>query len=299
MPIDEGLRFLFIINPVSGGNDKTQLVEDAKSYLEDAGHITHCYELVRERGCDDIKRLIDEWGPDRVIAMGGDGTLKIVAEQLVGTNIPIGLLPAGSANGMARELGLPNNIQDCLDVLVNGDIRPVDAVRINDRELSLHLSDIGLNAQLVKRFEQSDTRGKWGYIREVFAVLLRRKLLKVKIIVDGKEYNRKAFMIVIANARMYGTGAMINPHGDLSDGKMEIVLIKKISLWEVLKMMVKSRRFNPRKTEILQAETAVITSKNKAWFQVDGEYLGEVRKITATVEKHAFKMLLPATNDRH
>ncbi len=128
-----------------------------------------------------LAHWIKEWNPDRVIAVGGDGTLKLVAEQLVGSATTIGLLPAGSANGMARELGLPIDFTACLEIITNGKEQPIDIIQVNGKEMCLHLSDIGLNAHLVKYFEESDHRGKWGYAREVMRVLLNKKVLKVQI----------------------------------------------------------------------------------------------------------------------
>ena len=91
---------------------------------------------------------------------GGDGTLKIVATALLNTNILLGVLPAGSANGMARELGIPPSIAGALAVLVTGEQKPLDVISVNDGDLCLHLSDIGLNAQLVKQYEQNNLRGQ-------------------------------------------------------------------------------------------------------------------------------------------
>jgi diacylglycerol kinase (ATP) len=294
MPVEPVLRFLFVINPISGGNDKTQLAKDAMTHFEQKGHVIKSFELNgKPEDCDEIKKMVTDWKPDRVVAIGGDGTLKIVAEQLIGTDIPIGLIPAGSANGMATEFGMTGDLSSYLETIEQCNIQPLDAIIINEKEVCIHMGDIGLNAQLVKKFEQSGTRGKWGYLREVFFVLLRRKQLKVSITADGKLYPRKAFMIVLANARMYGMGTMVNPDGNFQDGIMEIVIVKRVSLWELLKMFFKFRHFNPRKIEIVQAKEVKITSKNNAWFQVDGESLGKTREVRAYVQKHALKMILP------
>jgi diacylglycerol kinase family enzyme len=297
MPV-KPLRFFFVINPISGGNDKAELVREAVAHFEQDGHIVRKFELQGQPDdCEEIKQVINEWHPDRVIAVGGDGTLKIVAEQLLGTKIPIGLIPAGSANGMAAELGITSDLPACLETIGQCNIQPLDAIIVNDKEVCLHLGDIGLNAQLVKEFEQSDRRGKWGYLKLIFGVIMRRKKLKLRIMADGKLYRRKAFMAILANARMYGMGTMVNPDGDLQDGKMEVVLVKQISLWELLKMLVKYKRFNPRKIEIIQAEEVKIISEKNAWFQVDGEYLGKVTEVYAYVQKHALQMILPQASE--
>ncbi|MBL7718928.1 MAG: NAD(+)/NADH kinase [Flavipsychrobacter sp.] len=291
------LRFLFLVNPVSGGNDKEELVTEITQFFSERGFVTRFHYLDGETDHPVLREMVEHWKPDRVVAVGGDGTLKLAAELLKGSHIPVGLIPAGSANGMARELNIPSSPAECMELIAQGNVAPLDVVMINGTELSLHLSDIGFNAQLVREFEKSDGRGKWAYLRHVFGVLLRKKQLKVRIRIGNKEYRRRAFMIVIANSRMYGTGAMINPEGDLSDGEMEIVVLRKISLWELGKMFLKYRHFNPRKTEILKCREVKIVSARDAYFQVDGEYQGKTRELTAHVERHALHMLLPLPQD--
>ncbi|MCW3087701.1 MAG: diacylglycerol kinase catalytic region, partial [Sediminibacterium sp.] len=102
-----------------------------------------------------------------------------------------------------------------------------------------------------------------------------------------------AFMIVLANAQSYGTGAKINPNGDLSDGKFEVVILKELSVWELLKMLLTHRPFNPQKTEVLQTEEISIAIRHRAYFQVDGEFRGKVTLVTARIIPSALTILLP------
>lgn len=225
--------------------------------------------------------------------MGGDGTLKLVAEVLLGSDIPLCVFPAGSANGMARELKMPANIDDCWPVLFEGEAKRIDVIKINGSNICIHLSDIGLNAQLVKYFEENDVRGKIGYAREIFRVLWKKRLMQLTITKGSTTLLRNAFMIVMANASMYGTGAKINPIGDLHDGLFEVVILRKLSLTELLKMLFLSRPFNPQKTELLQADKLTIEVRKKAYFQVDGEYLGKTKKVDAQIERDALLMMFP------
>jgi diacylglycerol kinase (ATP) len=293
MPVD-ALRILFIINPISGGGAKSALEQTIRDYFKDRAHLIECYQLNGENDEESIKYWIGNWRPDRVVAAGGDGTLKLVAQVMAGSKIPIGLLPAGSANGMARELGVPDDFVECLDIITGDHTASIDVIRLNGKETCLHLSDFGLNAHLVKNFEKSTQRGMWGYAREIFKVMSHRQQFRVEIKTPGKTVFRHAWMVVIANARMYGTGAMINPQGNIRDGLLEVIVLRKISLLELLKMMLRHRPFNPAKTEVIQATEAVIAMKRSVHFQVDGEYLGQMRKIKAVVQPNAIKMLLPA-----
>ncbi len=141
--------------------------------------------------------------PDRVVAVGGDGTVSLVATQLLGKNIPMGIIAAGSANGMAKELDLPSEINASLDIIVNGEIKKADVIKLNDKEISLHLSDLGMNAQLVKYYGRDKLRGWLGYAKMLIRVLIRRRLMKFTITADGEVIKGNADMIVIENANKY------------------------------------------------------------------------------------------------
>ncbi|RYD57181.1 MAG: diacylglycerol kinase family lipid kinase [Sphingobacteriales bacterium] len=289
------MRILFVLNPVSGGRSKAEWESGIKNYYKDT---EHTYELYLTNGQNDRSSLthwIESWKPDRVVAVGGDGTLKLVAEILASNEIPLGILPAGSANGMARELGLPASLEACLDIIMGDNIRKIDTIKINGKDTCLHLSDIGLNAQLVKYFEENGWRGKLGYARGLLRVLINKKVLHVRIETEQESLIRDAFMVVLANARMYGTGAMINPKGNLEDGVFEVIIIRKLSISAFMKILFRTRNFNPDKIEILPAKSVVIEVKKKAYFQIDGEYKGQTKAIKAEVQKQVLPIMLPVT----
>jgi diacylglycerol kinase family enzyme len=98
-------------------------------------------------------------------------------------------------------------------------------------------------------------------------------------------------MVVLANASKYGTGAVINPDGQLGDSKFELVIVHTISLIELTKMFLSNRSFNPKKVEIFQTTKAVITTKKKIHFQVDGEYKGKVNAVEASIIPSALHVI--------
>lgn len=285
------------MNPVAGGKHKANWEAGIREHFKDRHHR---FEIYNTTGIDDRESIgywIDSWKPDRVVAVGGDGTLKLTAEALLGRDIPLCIFPAGSANGMARELKMPAALEECWEVLFEGEPRKIDVIRINGDNICIHLSDIGMNAQLVKYFEENDVRGKIGYAREVFRVLWKKRLMQLSIIKDNVILTRSAFMVVLANASMYGTGARINPIGSLSDGLFEVVILRKLSLIELLKMLFLNKPFNPHKTELLQAHALTIEVKKRAYFQVDGEYLGKTKKIHAEIDREALLLIFPKEKD--
>ena len=292
MALIPNLKILFVINPISGTKSKIDWEPAIRNFFVTLPHSFDFFLLDGKDDATSLKYWIEKLQPDRVIAVGGDGTVSLVAEQLLGKNIAMGILPAGSANGMAKELNIPIAVEEALDIVINGDIRPCDVIRINE-EICLHLSDLGLNAQLVKYFEQGNLRGKLGYGLKIFKVLIRKKMMDVTIQTDKEEIKRRAFMVVIANASKYGTGALINPEGNLHDGLFEIVVVRRVNFFSVLKMFLQFRRFNPKKVELFQASSATITTSRRVHFQVDGEYLGKLTEVKAEILKSQLKLILP------
>lgn len=287
------MKFLFAINPVSGGTDKSDWQTAIRDYFVNSQHTAHELLLAGEGDDARIRAEMDRLRPDFLVAVGGDGTVKLVAEQVLGTDLPMGILPAGSANGLARELGIPLEPEAALNVVTHGMVKPMDVICIGDADICLHLSDIGLNAQLIKYYQKNNWRGKIGYLRGVARVLLQKRRLRVTITANKKLINRIAFMVVLANARTYGTGAVINPDGKLDDGIFEVVIIRQLSFRELLKMFWRFRPFDPSKVEIIPATSVCIETRRKVYFQVDGEYRGKVNEIRATIRPGQLKMLLP------
>jgi diacylglycerol kinase (ATP) len=287
-----GLSLLFVINPVSGGKKKQDWEASIRNYFKESIHSIEFYILSKKDDSASIRHYIETIKPDKVVAVGGDGTIKMVAELIRGTKTQLGILPAGSANGMAKELNIPEDITAALDVIIQGTVKAIDLLQINDH-ICIHLSDIGMNALLLKYFEHSNVRGMWGYTLALFRVLWGKQKLSVAIKSSGKTILRKAYMVVIANAATYGTGAVINPNGNLYDGIFEIVIIRKLKLLELFKMLLSHTPFNPDSVEIISTEMLEMSTRRKAHFQVDGEYLGKVNNVEAKILHQALYVCLP------
>lgn len=289
------LKILFALNPVSGGKSNQNWEAAVRDYFKDLRHTIEIFMLNGVHDAESLSYWINKMKPDRVVAVGGDGTVQMVAKQLLGSGIPLGILPAGSANGMAKELQIPNTPEEALSIVVNGTTKEADIIRINNKEICLHLSDIGLNAKLVKYFQESNWRGKLGYARVLFKALRKKRPMNVLIDLNGEKVERAAFMIVLANATRYGTGAVINPKGSLYDGVFEVVIIRKFSIGEIFKMFIRFLPLNPTKTEIIPATSVTITTYGKVHFQIDGEYLGKVKQVEARIEHRQLRLIVPVS----
>lgn len=284
-------NLLFIINPSSGHNS-VDWKQEIETFFADKPVAIEFFELPDPCDKKKIKQAIEAKNPERVIAVGGDGTVKLVAECIYNTPMILGILPAGSANGMAKEFEINANPQAAIQMLMDGEVRKIHLVKVND-EICIHLSDVGFNAFVVKKFQEQNRRGMWGYVKAAWKVLWQHSKMRVEISMGEKELMLDASMVVIANATRYGNGVVINPSGSLFDSLFEVVIIKKISAREILKMRFGKSNFDHAKTAIYQTRELKLTARSRVHFQVDGEYRGKVGKLKAEILPGALKMVVP------
>ncbi len=274
------LKLLFVINARAGAN-KLSWQDMISNYFTGKQHDINYFIL--EKNIDELKKKIAVIHPDRVIAVGGDGTVALVAKLIAGTNAALGILPAGSANGMAKELNIPVDPATALSIIENGEVIICDAIKINDTAICLHLADIGLNAQFIKYFDEGKLRGWMGYAKVMIKTLWRSQKITVNIQTGDAPIKEKVFMVVLANASKYGTGAVINPEGKLDDGKFEVVLVRRLSFIEVLKTLYRPKSLDPKKIEAIHVTSLKIQTRRNVHFQIDGEYQGKINKLDAVI----------------
>ena len=294
--MQKSLRILFIINPIAGGKEKRDWETAIREFFRESDY---AFEFFLQSGQDDqasTRLHIERFKPDTVVAIGGDGTVKMVAELLRDTPIKMGIIPAGSANGLAKELGIPTDINGAIEVIMNNHSRQIDAILINNKELCFHLSDAGMNALLVKYFEASKKRGLWGYGKSLLKMFWNKRKMQVTISTDEGKITRGAYMVVLANAEKYGTGAVINPNGSVSDGKFEVVVVRKLHVVEIFKAVTARKTFSPKRIEVFHTKKVVLQFRRRAHFQVDGEYQGKITSLEAHILPGVVKVLLPQEN---
>jgi len=288
---DNQSKLFFVVNPGSG-NDSINWRQEIETYFTGSPYPFCIYELQKDCQPATIKAEIKKFEPSIVIAAGGDGTVKLVAELIIGEDCCMAILPAGSANGLAKELNIPLTPAEALAVITEGKEGSVHLLQLN-KEICIHLSDSGFNAFVVKMFEEGGKRGQWAYVKAAWKALWNYDRMDVVITTNNKKVNYQAVMVVLANATRYGNGVIINPKGSLYDEVFEIVIVKKISIPEIFKMRFTHGEFNEEKTEVLQASAITIQARRRFHFQIDGEYRGKVNKIEASLLPERIRVMIP------
>ena len=282
-----------VVNPISGAVDKAEFIEATTLFVKNLGKKLILYMTSGKNDISKIKALYDKYNPERIIVTGGDGTIKIVAEAMESHDVILGILPAGSANGLAVDLNLPTSLQENLYVAFGNNYMEMDMIVINGKK-SFHLSDLGLNAELIKNYEKSSTHGFWGYILQAFTTLIDLDVpFEATIKANNKTIKCVARMIVIANSTKYGTGVVINPNGVMNDGKFELVILKNLDLILFSKIITGNIPINSEDIEIISTSKATIKTNFPVNFQMDGEYCGVETILDINILPKKMKVAIP------
>lgn len=295
----EPLRIFHIINQNSGAVINTDIESIIGKMMSGDEHNEADHRIYFLSGEEDEKKIreqMDLYKPDIVTAGGGDGTVNFVAKIIMNKPVKLGIIPLGSANGLAYELGVPERVDDALRLILSGRARPMDVIQINNDNISLHLSDIGINARIVKEFEKEGKRGFKGYVRHFLTVIRRPlKSFRCEIRIEGNVYKHKAYMILIANASFYRSGANMNPTGFIDDGRFEIIVLQPYKRWMWRSFIGAFSGTLHRKPNVktYDCTSVVINIVPPEELQVDGEHLGKTSEIRAKISRHALNVILP------
>ena len=287
------IKFLFVVNPIAGGNDKNQLVQAIRDFAKKCNVELVVFETTGNQDQENIAKLCEQHNPKRILVAGGDGTIKTVAEAVGDLDVVIGIIPAGSANGLSVDLNFPEEQQEIIRIAFENDFIELDLICMNNK-IGLHLSDLGLNAELIKNYEGSAIRGKIGYALQAFTTLTDEEIsFTVKVVANGKTFEAETKMVVVANSQKYGTGVVINPGGKMNDGKFEIIIIKNLTLGVFGKIVSGNMPLDTGDVEIICTSNAKITTDIPIHFQIDGEYCGEIQKLDVSVLPIKLKVAIP------
>lgn len=284
---------LLVVNPMSGGTEKSTLIDFVKTETENKGFAIEIYETSGNNDEQKIHDLVRKHQPSRVLVAGGDGTIQLLAKILLENDIPLGILPAGSANGFAVSQGIPETMEEQLGIALGDNLIDIDVLEINGH-LCIHLADMGLNAELIKNYEQGSIRGKIGYFLHAIPSLISADYpYTFSVSTNEETYTLTGIILIIANADKFGTGALINPGGKINDGKFEIIVFKNFDIQGIIETLNGELTSETEFVDIISTDHAIITTTNNVPFQIDGEFIGDINKTVATLSAHKLRMALP------
>lgn len=233
-------------------------------------------------------RAAADAGVDLVIAWGGDGTINEVACALVQTGIPLGIIPAGSGNGLACDLGLPFDPTAALTIAATGANFQMDAGRVQS-SIFFNIAGIGVDAIIAARFAERGLRrrGPLGYLQLGVAELMRYRAQTYAFSIEHERYEHRAMLIAIANGRQYGNRVQIAPGARLDDGLLELVIVEQLSTLSIalrLPSLFRGTLKPGRGITMRAVRELTVRAEAAIPFHVDGEpRLGEPELTVSTI----------------
>lgn len=291
--MEEQKKILFVINPISGGKKKTAFNKKVLEEL-DLKKFKPTFQQTNSAGhAFDLGRMAIAENYHAVVAVGGDGTINELGSALLGSNIPLGIIPEGSGNGLALYLGIPMNEASAIKRLNRFETVQVDCGIINEKPF-FNIAGLGFDASVSDRFANDSIRGPIGYLRSVINVIKNYKPCRYELTIDGVHYEREAFMISVANSPQYGNNAYIAPNASVNDGMLDVCIVHKFPLY-ILPMMV-FHLFNrsadqSEYVEIIPGKDITINRKDNGPIHIDGEPIALPGDLNIKVQENALKII--------
>lgn len=286
-----------IINPISGGHRPGQAEARARVATEAVrqhGDEPRVFVTERAGHAHDLARRAARDGARLVVAWGGDGTINETASALVFSEVPFAIVPAGSGNGLARELGVSVEPRAAIAAALQAEPRPMDVGEIEGRYF-VNVTGIGIDAHIAARFNAPDNprRGLAGYAaitaRAVFQYVPRR----YRIAIDDRQVERTAVLVCIANSPQFGNGARIAPGARLDDGLLDLVTIEErsrlMTVCNLPRLFTSTVERVPGCT-VERASRVVVECDTPMTFHVDGEPVDGGTRLHARVHPHALRI---------
>jgi YegS/Rv2252/BmrU family lipid kinase len=288
-------KIVFIINPASGVATKTNIEKIIDDNI-DANKYDYSVEYTKEPGhATEICMIHVENGTDIIVAVGGDGSVNEIARGISGTNVILGIIPAGSGNGLAHHLKIPGQFKQAIDIINKGKVIRMDTGSINDR-LFVSIAGIGFDGLVARKFAESRRRGFLTYLRIVTEEYPKYRPRRYTLSFNGKEIKTKALFISFANSDQFGYNTSIAPGAQVDDGLLDITIMKKPMMIELpfLASLLYWRKIDFSKhIEIYKTNELVLKTRRKRWVNIDGEPVKMKKKLHIKVYPQTLNVIVP------
>lgn len=295
-------KILFFINPISGTKNKLKL---EKRISKECSQRSVAYEILftsKEGNYTFLRKKIEDKNFTDVVICGGDGSLAPIIAATLNTPVNIGIIPLGSGNGFAATAGIPKSLAKAFKNIFEGIPTYTDAYLVNN-VFGCHLMGLGFDAKISYEFSLQRIRGVNTYIKQVIKHFFFEKFYTFQIEADGQVFTEEAFFISVTNSNQFGNNFKIAPKASLSDGLLDVIIIKKSARPVILLNMIRhilmgsvQRKFegSDRKGILyFQIKKIVIKNPGNAPLQIDGDPVPTGKEFMVEILPAAFKLIQP------
>ena len=280
-----------ILNPAARGERANRL--RAKVEAITRGAILCATSRAGE--AETLARHAAEEGFEKIVAAGGDGTINEIVNGIAGQNVTLGLIPVGTMNVFATELGLPaNDLRRCWDIIQENRTRPVDLPSANGKHF-VQLAGVGLDAQVVKETSRAFKRnfGPLSYMISA-AQIASRQPPRLRIESENAVTQEGSFVLV-GNGRLYGGRFPFFKQAVIDDGLLDVIVFKRLNYFEIIRYLqnvVFTRQITAPEVEYFQTSRLRVSSEENVPVETDGELVGSC-PVEFRIQKGGLRVLTP------
>ncbi|MEY2497984.1 MAG: hypothetical protein QOD12_1540 [Verrucomicrobiota bacterium] len=285
-------KTVVILNPAARGARAHRLRAEVESIARGAllcstSHSGEAEVLARHAAAE---------GFERIVAAGGDGTINEIVNGIAGKNVALGLLPIGTMNVFATELGLPaNDLRACWEIIRRNKIRPVDLPSANGKHF-VQLAGVGLDAQVVKETSRSFKRnfGPLSYLISA-AQIASRQPPRLRIESENAAMEEGSFVLV-GNGRLYGGRLPFFKQAVIDDGLFDVIVFKRLSYVEIIRYLqnvIFTQQITAPDVEYFQTKRLRVSSDEEVPVEVDGELIGTC-PVEFRIRRGGLRVLAPS-----
>jgi len=271
--------YYIVYNPKAGNGRGKKVMDKVRSLLQrNSIPFTEGETLYRHHATLLTKQAIEK-GFQNIISIGGDGTILEVVNGMVGSEARLGIIPGGTGNDFIRALGIPNNPEKALEIILRCPPKQVDVATINDH-CFMNVAGIGFDVEVLNNSHKFKKylKGKLSYLIAVFFTVLRYKAQNVRVEIEGKILRRKILLISIGNGKFFGGGMKVLPHASVFDQLLDVCVISDVPKWKILLLLpefISGNHIKERFVEYFHAKKVKIETENPMQINIDGDIIGE------------------------
>ncbi len=293
------MKIRFILNPRSGRNARRpRLAGQIREFIARRGLDATLVATTGPGHATELAREAVAAGCERVVAVGGDGTMNEIAQALVHTSATLALVPCGSGNGLARHLGLPTSVEQAIELAANreADVATIDTGIVNGLPF-FNAMGSGFDAEISRRFNHLKRRGLPAYVRTTLIAFWRRRTEQVVIHAGGHSLALETLIIAVANSEQYGNGALIAPGARVDDGALDLIAVRPVGFVTcvplIARLFLGSLRHSSRIVSLCGARFTV-ERPSPGLIHTDGETHTTGATLEIEVRPRSLRLLVPA-----
>jgi len=288
-------NIFFIINPHAGNNNKSRVINKIYSEINRQIFKPEMAQTETIKQLSDTLKFIKKDKKNIVVAVGGDGTINFIVNEIVDSNIRFGIIPRGSGNGLARELHIPQTISGAIRVINQFNFRKIDVLQLNNL-YSVNVSGVGFDAVIAQKFANLKHRGFKNYLRITAQEIKAIKPDTYNLFIDEYELNAEVYLISFANSRQWGNNAYIAPKAKIDDGLIDVVLLHPFPLlpapFMIAKLFTKTLAHS-QYIDTIKAKTVTIKKAGDIFAHIDGEPYTFKDKIDISIHPRKLEIMCP------